>query len=342
MKKNITLYSLKAIACFFVVCIHVNFPGKVGETVVNIARFAVPAFFMISGFFSYDSDKEKNSLRLNNRIKELVKLIIICFVGYFLLNIFINFKQGSLELYFSGVFNYKNFLKFILLNWTTPYVGVGHLWYLFALLYVYIIIKVVNKYNLYKIGYIYSFVAIILMYFFEIYNSINNMHISQIYYRNAFIMGLSFFLLGHFIRKHENLFKMKNFELNFISVIFILLIPVVYAVECRFMNNDNCVFLNGVLFDILIFIISINKSNIDFFSNIGENDSSNIYIVSYAILFIINLYFIKNMGAFTITHLPLLVFIVSYIYSILYRKFIRKLAIEVKIKLKELKDIKEG
>ena len=45
---------LKAICAFLVVCIHVPFPGKVGEYFTALTRVAVPIFFMITGFFHAD------------------------------------------------------------------------------------------------------------------------------------------------------------------------------------------------------------------------------------------------------------------------------------------------
>ena len=45
------LDALKIVAAFFVVCIHVHFPGDLGRCVIAVARFAVPFFFMVSGFF---------------------------------------------------------------------------------------------------------------------------------------------------------------------------------------------------------------------------------------------------------------------------------------------------
>ena len=42
---------VKALACVAVVLIHYNFKGDVGGVVKSLCRFAVPVFFMISGFF---------------------------------------------------------------------------------------------------------------------------------------------------------------------------------------------------------------------------------------------------------------------------------------------------
>lgn len=53
---NYCMDFLKGIACILVVFIHVKFPGDFGQAVQAIARFAVPFFFMVSGYYCYRSD----------------------------------------------------------------------------------------------------------------------------------------------------------------------------------------------------------------------------------------------------------------------------------------------
>jgi surface polysaccharide O-acyltransferase-like enzyme len=335
VKRNISLYSLKAIACFFVVCLHINFPDKFGTFVVNVARFAIPAFFMISGYFSYRENREDMSLLMKKRIKKIFLLTIFVFACYLLLNIFAHVRNNTMTLYVSNILNYKNAIKFIFLNWTTPYVGVGHLWYLFSLIYVYIVMAVINRFNLYKIGYVYTFCALVFTYALEIYNSINDLNISQIYYRNAWLIGISFFMLGILIKRFEKYFILSNSKFYVFSIILTIFVIFMFIIEQRFMNNDNCVFLNGVLLDILFFVVALNRPNINFFSSLGRHDSSNIYLVHYAVLIIINMFFIGKMGNFSLTHLPIIVFMISYLISIIYRKIIKALINQVSYIIKK-------
>ncbi|MFV8815028.1 acyltransferase family protein [Aerococcus urinaeequi] len=61
MVKNMRYSSLdgmKTIAAFLVICIHIPFPGEVGQIITAIARIAVPFFFMVSGFFASDNLKK--------------------------------------------------------------------------------------------------------------------------------------------------------------------------------------------------------------------------------------------------------------------------------------------
>lgn len=65
-RRNLTLEVCKLIAACFVVFIHVPFPGAPGELVLSLARFAVPMFFAISGWYSHRAAPEKLLKRLGN------------------------------------------------------------------------------------------------------------------------------------------------------------------------------------------------------------------------------------------------------------------------------------
>ena len=54
MNKNYTLYFFEGLACLLVVLIHAPFPGTLGIIFSSAGRFAVPFFFMISGFSLFD------------------------------------------------------------------------------------------------------------------------------------------------------------------------------------------------------------------------------------------------------------------------------------------------
>lgn len=51
--RNRTFDLFKWAAALFVLLLHVPFPGDVGGTVRMFARWAVPFFFMVSGYFTY-------------------------------------------------------------------------------------------------------------------------------------------------------------------------------------------------------------------------------------------------------------------------------------------------
>ena len=64
-QKNNTLELLKLFASYMVVFIHVFFHGNAGIAVDALARFAVPFFFLVSGYYSYQVSCEKIKNNVN-------------------------------------------------------------------------------------------------------------------------------------------------------------------------------------------------------------------------------------------------------------------------------------
>lgn len=52
VKLNTTLNIIKGFACIGVVFIHITFPGIVGDSVLYVSAYAVPAFFLIAGYYA--------------------------------------------------------------------------------------------------------------------------------------------------------------------------------------------------------------------------------------------------------------------------------------------------
>ena len=66
--RNRNLDVLKFVASIFVIFIHISFPGNFGVFVGALARFAVPAFFMVSGYFSYKAIQDNDYKKILQRI----------------------------------------------------------------------------------------------------------------------------------------------------------------------------------------------------------------------------------------------------------------------------------
>ena len=73
--RNASLDLLKGIAALFVIWIHEQFPGVTGQLVNRIGAFAVPVFFMVSGYFAYHADRKK----LGRSVRHILRLILITY-----------------------------------------------------------------------------------------------------------------------------------------------------------------------------------------------------------------------------------------------------------------------
>ena len=59
-KRNQIVDVFKIVSAIFVVFLHFPFPGYLGKAVFSIARFAVPFFFIVSGYYYSKSNKKLN------------------------------------------------------------------------------------------------------------------------------------------------------------------------------------------------------------------------------------------------------------------------------------------
>lgn len=190
--KNIDI--LKACCAFLVVCIHVPFPGIGGEYFTSLTRIAVPIFFIITGYFYTNTAKKNGEIR---QIKKIFKLVVEANIIYLIWKSFYYAVVHNSD-YFQDTFTLKNFLKFILLN-ESPFNG--HLWYLSAILYVLIIVRIVNKLNCNKLLYLLIPVLLLCDLIFGKYSIVIwGREFPYILVRNFLFVGIPYFCIGQLIR----------------------------------------------------------------------------------------------------------------------------------------------
>lgn len=199
-KKNYTLEVFKFIASYMVVFIHIRFTGDVGMSVNALARFAVPFFFLISGFYSYGCTYEK----ILKRIKNILGLIILAVLAYAFYESFImllNHNYTGIADYFKAYINIGKLRNLAIFN--LP-IHKSHLWYLFAILYVYIIYFFVVLFKI-KEKLVFAVAILLLLAHLalgEICAMLGNATTTH-YIRNFALMGLPFFGIGLMVNKYK-------------------------------------------------------------------------------------------------------------------------------------------
>ena len=192
-KVNNVLNLLKGLACVGVVFIHVNFPGVVGVIVERLSRFAVPVFFMISGFYSFKRDE----FTIKKRLYKILKIFLFGSVLYFFQIFFSNFSRGVHNEFLIDFFSVKTLLNAVIFcDFLAPV-----LWYLIAMAEFYVVWLYIVKHKkeseaLYAIPFLF-FLAIVL-------NTIcDSLKISWIYHTNFITEAAPYFLFGLFIHKNK-------------------------------------------------------------------------------------------------------------------------------------------
>ena len=129
---------VKCFAAFFVVQLH-TIPATVCPLLNVIARLAVPLFFLITGYY-YTSIVEKGKYGV--QLKKIFLLAIASSLFYWIYYGCMALKNNVFYQWFMDTFNSISILNWVLIN-DTP--GIGHLWYLYAMLYSFIAIYVIDK-----------------------------------------------------------------------------------------------------------------------------------------------------------------------------------------------------
>lgn len=148
-----------------------------------LTRFAVPCFFIISGWFLYGYDSRRKSIQ---SLKKLFPVTILSCLAFYIL-------KGFPEITKWDIWN------LILYNSTDQF-GY-HLWYLYAYLYVLIIIAVFNH-HIWKIGvFLIPLLLCAELCFGKYSNLVFGREFPFIYCRNFLVTGLTYVLIGGFLRK---------------------------------------------------------------------------------------------------------------------------------------------
>lgn len=291
--RRIGLDILKFIAAFCVTCIHMPFYGEFGEIFISISRWAVPIFFMITGFF-YHRTLEKG--KENKQILKIIKLCIWANLLFFTYQIaLVIYNNENILVWLKETFSLRNVLEFLILN-ESPVAG--HLWYLTAILYVLIIMKFINKYNKYKILYLITPILLVIDLAFGKYSLlIFKKEIPYIFVRNFLFVGLPYFTLGIYINNALKSEKFKKFSNNKRLLITLIVIFTMTTILERTILIDlgaNAIrdhYISTTFLAISLFIYflelenSTNNKIVQTIAEIGRKYSTNIYIFHYLIRF---------------------------------------------------------
>ena len=150
--RNRTLDMVKAICAYAVVLLHVHFPGNAGIIANVLARFAVPVFFMVSGYFCFRGD-DTEFVRTGKKIRHVLKLMLVAFPVCCLWELIQNHIDGAsqkewLEALVSG----EHIRQFLLYNNSSQVKW--HLWFLPALLYCYLLFALAARFRICKQAYV--------------------------------------------------------------------------------------------------------------------------------------------------------------------------------------------
>ncbi len=304
--ENRFLYALKLIGSLFVITIHAPFGGTVGDVIMSMARFAVPFFFAVSGRFllvSRDGSIVQETSEIRSKVKgSLIKLIRMTAAVYLIHLVFsmaVNIKGGmSFSEWLTMKFNPFEARAFFLFNsgrfiYDGSYVF-DHMWYLFALIYVYLLIiifaPVLRKW--YK-----GLIVILLglLYFGELlqtYYPIRPFDISiSTWYviRNWLFVGMPFVLLGILFGDYADEHRDSIARFRIPSMIAVAIGVICGIIEFSIWGSKEVYFGSLIIVAGLLFLSECEATAGGVLSNLGKRASSEIYFYHVLIIAVLDI-----------------------------------------------------
>lgn len=144
---------MKCIACISVVLLHCSLPGRIGQLVCGQARFAVPFFFAISGYYVYDATRDGRAYRVWDKACHIGRYFVVTECIYFIWHLaysFVDrhFVSGSNE-WFRESFSWYNLFRFFVFQRT--FIG-DVSWFLAALFLCYCATWLIARCNLWRMS----------------------------------------------------------------------------------------------------------------------------------------------------------------------------------------------
>ena len=200
-KRNLWLDLFKIFLCFLVICIHnvrqayMHFP---------VYRMAVPAFYIISGYFIYTKEESLKEEKAINFIRRSFIYMMIGIIFYFIYDLIMCYRnEMPLDDFFRSQIYDKFFYQFFFMNYSLSKTA-NHLWFLIALFTVSIIHYFLIKFKLTKT---YPFIMIFCLgihFFFSGYfPGFMELDVSLFYLRNGLYFGLPLFALGYLMARYN-------------------------------------------------------------------------------------------------------------------------------------------
>lgn len=271
--RNVTLDLFKLFASYMVIFIHFPFEGLLGQFVNSLARFAVPFFFISSGFFCYNNDIQK----IKGKLKHVGLLALLSSAIYIPFTAFKEyFYNGSIDCaidYLKGFLNIKYWMNLLLFNETKSSI---HLWFLFALIYVYLIQYFVRKFSVSDKAVVAVSVIGLLTYFVLMAVSISGIPIHNRYSRNFITIGYPFFVLGMLVKKHKT--KIEKIPFAVLMTAIVLGTGLTLLSSWKFGIRE--MYVGSILITVSIYVIAVKYAKGNYPSILIKLSlcSTNIYI----------------------------------------------------------------
>ena len=279
-KRNHLIDAMKAIAALGVIFVHFPFPGVIGKICAAFGTVGVIFFFLISGYQTHCEDSSQSD-KILRRFKRNLSLIAVAVAVHLIFTVVEQIVLGTFDLWVStNLLNPITYIRLLILG-DLDFLHCGHLWYMVAMLYGYLILYCMEKFRLRKIFYIALPFLLLLRASMETYtNSFSHFSWFDWHFSGNFLVGaLPVMLLGNYICHNEEKILALG-EKVFIPCATVLMSLVFLTVNVKIFGLDLSQpfkIAAATLFFMLCLTVTLKKP-IAILSGIGRNLTLHIYI----------------------------------------------------------------
>lgn len=317
--RNSNLDFAKALACMGVIIMHCSFPGIYGKFAAYMFKFAVPLFFMISGYFLFQPKADKN-YKMENLKRKMLHIFSILLFSECLSALYFISKRFIVEGYYSfPTLTVSDIIEKCLVGTFFN----GTLWFLYALFWSYLFLFICMSVSVTppkKLNYVILGVLMLMLHIVVRIAIRNSEFYSVSIFRNALVYGLPFILIGYGTRIAEHTKWYNRFSVTKPVACFMLFI-VGYAMsiaEYAITKTSLDIYIGTILYSWAIFTFCISsrkKIHNKLFIFIGEKLSLYIYIIH---LFVIDAFSGISGSIIYKWSMPFIVVVICILISSLY------------------------
>lgn len=276
---------LCAIILLFITYTHYYVPYEYNDIIFGVGRFAIPVFFMISGYFSYSKDGHSEK-SLGRKTLHILYLLIFLKVLYLVLDV-IYYSAGVIDL---------DYLINSFFLWTD---STSHAWFLYSLVLVYVFWWLLYRYKVdfqktYPLVFIILFLDIL---FAEILpmmgvgyiGDVTTVKIGETIYP---FIGLPFFIIGYYLHRNKEKVdaKLSAKTLGVLIIIGVLLsLPETLAVPTSNLYIGSIIL--GISAFLICFWVPEDRLRSKFFEFMGRSLMPWLYVFYPGVIF-----FLKNVA----------------------------------------------
>lgn len=314
MERNHSIDTLKFICAVLVVLLHTTCDFQ--DTFLPLTRCAVPCFFMTSGYLLFGNGQIGKE-RLGRNIRHLLRVMIWSTLLFAVIEELWALKDG-------GIFvpSAKQWMLFLFLN-QAPF-GF-HLWYLFAYLYVLLIVSVADKHAVWRPLFCLIPILLIGNLAFSNYSlALWDRPFPDIVTRNFLFTGLPYFALGAWLKTKQDRLHNINRSLLLFGVIIFSLTSIIEQCLDQIPVRGHYISTTFLAMSLFLLLLSYNQKRAIVISRLGERDSLYIYIfhpLFYLYLFpAINSLLPDRWNAIYVYISPLLVLVATIAFTSFLRR----------------------